>query len=160
MSYDDTGYDGALLAIFTAVLAAYVILIAVTIVLLIVDYVLMGFALSGVFRKVGVKPWTAWVPYYNYWKLLEVGGLHGWFVLLVLAPFGSYVYLVFHYIGMYRIGAAFGKDGGWTVLGVFLPWVWAFMLGYGDAVYRPEIYAARGWPLPLVGHGAVARPGL
>ena len=153
-SYDGST-DPAALAIIGALFAFYAILIGLTVLLVIADYVLTGFALSSLFRKVGVAPWSAWVPYYNYWKLLEVGGQPGWYVLLVLVPFGSYAFLVFHIIGMYRIGTAFGKDGAFTVLGVFLPWVWEFLLGRPTEVYRPEVYAQRGWTPPLVGYGAV-----
>jgi hypothetical protein len=150
MSYDYDG-DGTWIA---AIIAIYAVFLLLYLVILIAYYVLMGFALMSFFRKVGVEPWIAWVPYYNSWKWLEVGGQQGWFALLSLVPFGGYVYLVFHGISMYRTGKSFGKDGAWVVLGLFLPFVWAFILGGKDEVYRPETHAAFGWPPPLAGFGA------
>jgi hypothetical protein len=119
-------------------------------------YVLMSLALSSFFKKVGVEGWIAWVPVYNYWKWLEVGGQSGWLSLLMFIPYGSVVTAVFLYIGMYRTGRAFGKDGAFLVLGIFLPFVWAFILGgRNSGPYHPEWFASYGWPPPLAGYGSV-----
>ena len=150
MSYDYDG-DGTLIA---AILALYAAFFLFYVVILAAYYVLMAFAYMSFFRKVGVEPWIGWVPIYNMWKWLQVGGQQGWFALLVLVPFGSYVYLVFNGIGMYRTGKAFGKDGSWVVLGLFLPFVWLFMLGSQKEVYHPEWNANLGWPPPLAGYGS------
>jgi hypothetical protein len=40
------------------------------------------------------------------------------------------------------------------VLGIFLPFVWAFILGGKNEVYRPETFASYGWPPPLAGYGS------
>jgi hypothetical protein len=151
MSYDYDG-SGALVA---AILAFYAAFFLFYVVILAAYYVLMGFAYMSFFRKVGVEPWIGWVPIYNTWKWLEVGGQQGWFALLVFVPFGNYVYLVFHGISMYRTGKAFGKDGAWVVLGLFLPFVWLFMLGSEKEAYHPEWNATFGWPPPLAGRGAI-----
>ena len=137
------------------ILAAYAITIGVTLLFSLAYYVVMSIALMSFFRKVGVEPWIAWVPYYNYWKWLEIGGQPGWYSLLSLTGIGAYVTLVFLYIGMYRTGLAFGKSGGFVVLGIFLPFVWAFILGGRTETYRPESLAAFGFPPPLAGLGAV-----
>lgn len=152
---NDYSSGGALVAAILAFYAAFFFVFAL---IWIGYYVLMGFALMSFFRKVGVEPWVAWVPVYNYWKLLEVSGQQGWFALLVLVPYGSIVTAVFLAIGMYRIGRAFGKEGAFVVLGIFLPFVWAFILGSQNEVYRPEVFAQSGWPPPLAGFGAVPRP--
>ncbi|HEY2557833.1 MAG TPA: hypothetical protein VGI08_12055 [Diaminobutyricibacter sp.] len=51
------------------------------------------------------------------------------------------------------IGIAFGKDAGMLVLGVFLPFVWAFMPGASE-VYQPQRLARHGDPPPLEGYGS------
>jgi hypothetical protein len=140
-----------------AILAVYLVFIAFVVAIAVVSYVLLGLTLSRFFRKVGVEPWIAWVPYYNHWKWLEVGGHQGWIALLSLVPYGSYVTLVFLAIGNYRTGIAFRKDGSWVVLGIFLPWVWCYLLGRDTEVYEPQLITAAGYPPPLAGFGAVPR---
>ena len=144
--YDD--FFGIFVAIYLGILGLTLLLSAVY-------YVVMSITLMMFFRKVGVSPGIAWVPYYNYWKWLEVGGQPGWYSLLTLTGIGAYVTLVFLYIGMYRTGLAFGKSGSFVVLGIFLPFVWAYILGRREEVYRPETFAQLGFPPPLAGFGAV-----
>lgn len=140
------------LAIF---LAVYAVTFGVGVLLGVGLYVVRAIAFMSFFRKVGVEPWIAWVPYYSTWKCLEVGGYAGWFSLLALTGIGGYVTIVFLCMGMYRTGLAFGKSGSFVVLGIFLPFVWAFILGGKDEVYRPETLATFGYPPPLAGFGAV-----
>ena len=149
MSYDYTD-EG----ILTALLALYAITIVISLIFALAYYVVLAISLMGFFRKVGVEPWIAWVPIYNTWKWLEIGGQQGWLALIALIPYGGIVSSVFLYIGMYRTGRAFGKDGAFLVLGIFLPFVWAFILGGKNEVYRPETFAAYGWPPPLAGFGS------
>lgn len=136
------------------VLALIVLELAIILVGVVVGYLLMALSLSSLFAKVGVETWIAWVPVYNYWKWLELGGQRGWLSLLVLIPYGSIVTAVFLYIGMYRTGLAFRRGGGFLVLGIFLPFVWAWILGSRNEVYRPELIAHAGYGPPLVGYGA------
>jgi hypothetical protein len=124
---------------------------------LLISYVLYGIALSLFFRKVGVESWIAWVPYYRYWKWLEVEGQPGAYALFGLVPYGNIVTAVFLYIGMWHTGKAFGKDVGMLILGIFLPFVWLFVLASKNEVYRPELIAAAGYPPPRAGYGSVPR---
>lgn len=137
------------------ILAVYAIIFGFAILIGVATYVVMSISLMGFFRKVGVSPGIAWVPYYNTWKWLEIGGQPGWLSLLSLTGIGAYVAAVFLYIGMYRTGLAFGKSGAFVVLGIFLPFVWAFILGGKSEVYRPEVLGSFGYPPPLAGFGAV-----
>jgi hypothetical protein len=149
---DDYSYSGEATAAFVAI---YVGFLVFYLLLALASYIVMSLALSSFFRKVGVEPYIAWIPVYNYWKWLEVGGQSGWLSLLLFVPVGNYVTLVFLYIGMYRTGLAFRKDGAFVVLGIFLPFVWAFILGGKTAVYEPGLLAAHGYPPPLAGFGSV-----
>jgi hypothetical protein len=149
MSYDYGAAIGLLLLIYGIFFGA--ILLG-----LLIGYVLYGIALSMFFRKVGVESWIAWVPYYRYWKWLEVGGQQGAFALFGLVPYGGIATSVFLYIGMWRTGKAFGKNAGLLVLGIFLPFVWLFVLSGRSEAYRPELITAAGHPRPLAGYGSAA----
>ena len=148
----DYGGAASAAAIVWLIFGIYAVILAVA---LVIDYVLYGIALMLFFRKVGVEEWIAWVPYYRYWKWLEVGGQNGAWVLLSLIPYGAYATLVFLCIGMWRTDRAFGKDAAMLVLGIFLPFVWLFVLASRTEVYHPEWLAAYGYPPPRAGYGSV-----
>jgi hypothetical protein len=143
---------GAVIAIVVGYFAFFFLALAV-------GYVLQAIGFMQLFKKVGVEPWIAWVPYYNVWKLLEVGSQPPWMILIALVPGGSIVLLVFLAFTYHRIGISFGKDTGWVVLGIFLPWLWAILLGRDQEVYDPRRLAAFGYPPPNAGYGSVPRPG-
>jgi hypothetical protein len=148
--------SAAALAIVLGIIAIEFAIIALV---LVINYVLYGFALMLFFRKVGVNPRIAWVPYYRYWKWLEVGGQQGWWSLIALVPFGGGILTaVFLCIGMWHTGKGFGKDAGMLVLGIFLPFVWLFILGSKAEVYHPEWITAAGYPPPLAGYGSARGP--
>lgn len=125
---------GAMVGIFVGI--AVVALIA---------YVVTSFFLGKVFQKAGVPAWKAWVPIYNQWVFLELGGQHGWISLLFLAgiiPFvgfiGTIIATVFACIAAYRIGLNFGKEGVFVLLYIFLGIVWIIWLAVDKtAVWKP-----------------------
>ncbi|WBM80256.1 septum formation family protein [Cryobacterium breve] len=119
-----------------------------------VSYLLFAASLASLFRKTGIPAWKAWVPFVQTWTLLRLGGQSGNWMWLGFVPGGSVVSSVFIYIGMYRIGIAFRKDSGMLVLGIFLPFVWAFILGGRDEQYAPELLALHGYQPPLEGYGS------
>lgn len=145
--------DGTYLPIFITI---YLLSIGFALLIALAFYVVMSIALSRFFVKVGVEGWIAWVPIYNYWKWLEVGGQAGALALLYLVPYANIVASIFLYIGMYRTGIAFRKDGAFLVLGIFLPFVWAFMLSRPEETYSPELITQAGYPPPLAGYGSAA----
>ena len=152
---DPTIPDQAAWAIILIVWLSFAV---VFLVIALAAYVVMALALMRLFAKVGVEPWIAWVPIYSTWKWLELGGFAGWLALLSLIPYGGVVTSVFLYIGMYRTGFAFRKGSEWVVLGIFLPFVWAFLLSRPAEVYEPELIVQAGFPRPLVGFGSVVGP--
>ena len=108
--------------------ALMVIILFATLIIAIVTYVIVGLALMQIFKKAGVKPWIAWVPFYNNWKMLEIGGQAGYWAVLTIVPVISIVSAVFMYIAMYHIGKKLGKDDVFIILGIFLPLVWYIWL--------------------------------
>ncbi|WP_404431213.1 DUF5684 domain-containing protein [Microbacterium lacus] len=101
-----------------------------TFVVLILVYVWTSLALAALFRKCGVEGWKGWVPVLNQITLLQIGGLSGWFYLLVFVPPGLFVVSV---IACYRISKAFGFGVGMTILSAIALPVWASILGFGSA---------------------------
>jgi hypothetical protein len=137
------------------VFAIYAVVFGITLVIAAAAYVVTAIALSALFRKTGVEGWKAWVPFYNTFTWLQLGGQSGHWMWLSFVPYGSVVTAIFLYISMYRTGIAFRKESGFLVLGIFLPIVWLFILGYGKDVYEPGRIAAAGLSGPYVGYGAV-----
>ena len=118
--------------------AAIAFLIYILFITLIIAYVLHAFLLGRIFKKAGVPQWIAWVPFYNTWKLLELGGQQGFWSILTIIPFVNYAAAVFIFIAMYRIGLKFGKDGAWVVLAIFLPTIWMAILAFDGSKWNQK----------------------
>ena len=109
--------------------AAVGVLLFVYFLFIAVMYIVYAIFLGMIFKKAGVKPWIAWVPFYNNWKLLEIGGQQGYWAVLAIIPFVNIASAIFMYISMYHIGKKLGKDGIFVLLAIFLPIVWLIWLG-------------------------------
>jgi len=148
-------YSGTSSQIAGVLIAIYLTFFGVYLFTLLAAYIVNSIAFMSFFRKVGVKPWIAWVPVYSVWVRLEIGGLKGWYSLFALIPGGSIATVVLGGISDYHTGIAFRKDNGFVALALLLPFVWAFLLGGKNAVYEPGLLAASGRPAPLAGFGSV-----
>lgn len=157
MDPNDPNFDpGTSGAIAGAIFAIYAAFVGFLILFGIAYYVVWALAFGQFFRKVGLPAWTAWVPYYNRWRLLEVGGFPGWISLANLVGLGV-VSEVFIWIGMYRLQFAFRKSAGHLAWGILVPPVWGFIMGARATTYDPALMVAAGYAPPLVGYGAVPR---
>lgn len=77
----------------------------------VIAYVVSALLLMRIFKKAGIeRPWAAWVPIYNNWKLFEIGGQQGFWAILAIIPIVNIVSLIFMYIAMYNIGLKLGKE--------------------------------------------------
>lgn len=99
-------------------------------------YVIGALLLGRVFKKAGQPQWPAWVPIYNSWKLLEIGGQQGFWAVLALIPIVNIVSLVFMYIAMYHIGKNLGKSDAFVLLAIFLPIVWLIILAVDKSTWK------------------------
>jgi hypothetical protein len=73
----------------------------------------------------GLKSWPAWVPIFNVWRLLQLGGQKGWWVLVGIIPVVETIaYLVFLIIAGINIQTAFGKPGIFYLLAILITPVW------------------------------------
>lgn len=120
----------AALAMMSGLIIFYIIMIAVM-------YVINAIFLGKIFKKAGVESWIAWVPFYNTWKMLEIGDQKGAYMLFVLVPFvGPIILTVFLYISMYKIGLKLGKSGAFVLLAIFIPIVWLIWLAIDDSKWN------------------------
>ena len=99
-------------------------------------YVFIAVCLMKIFTKAGVPAWIAWVPFYNTWKILEIGGQKGFWAVLAIIPGVNVVSAVFMYIAMYHIGKKLGKQDAFVVLGIFLPYVWFPWLAFDKSTWN------------------------
>lgn len=105
----------------------------------IVVYVYYGFALSAIFRKAGLKAWPAWVPIFTSWRVLELGGQKGWWILIALIPFvGPILYLIFLIVAGIKIQTAFGKPGVFYLLAILVTPVWYGILAWDSSRWNPS----------------------
>lgn len=102
----------------------------------ILAYVFVSICLMRIFAKAGVKPWIAWVPFYNNWKLLELGGQPGFWAVLTILPIVNIVSAVYLYIAMYHIGKKLGKDGSFVAWAILLPYVWYPWLAFDKSTWN------------------------
>jgi hypothetical protein len=91
-------------------------------------YAWYGFALSRLFPKLGVAAWKGWVPILNEAEILGSGGVARWNIVFSFIPVVQLYGIYFKAIAVHSIGEQFGKGAGHTVLGVFIPPVWATLL--------------------------------
>lgn len=104
----------------------------------VITYVATSLALMAIFKKAGVPAWIAWVPFYNNWKILELGGQQGFWAVLAIIPIVNIVAAVFLYIAMYNIGLKLEKGGAFVLLAIFLPIVWFIWLAVDKSVWNEE----------------------
>lgn len=119
----------------TSFVAGYIMLLMLF-VFIIAVYVTVAYLTSRIFKKAGIEGWKAWVPIYNGWVLLEVGGQNGAWILLSFFPILSIVPTVFTYIAMYHIGLKLGKPELFILWGIFLPIVWYVWLAFDDSTWQ------------------------
>ena len=102
-------------------------------------YVYYSLAVMSIFRKAGLKVWPAWVPIFNVWRILQLGGQKGWWVLVALIPVvGTIAYLVFLIIAGINIQTALGKPGVFYLLALFLTPVWYGILAWDSSTWQPR----------------------
>ena len=82
--------------------------------------------------KAGRPGWAAIVPYYGTVKLLEISGRSGWWVLVMMVPLLG----LFPAIRLpFELAQVFGRGIGFGFGLLFLSFIFAPFLGFGDAEY-------------------------
>src|ERR1039458_7833690 len=70
-----------------------------------------------VFSKAGQPGWAVLVPFYNSYILLKIGGMPGWWLLLLFIPLVNIVILA---IEANHVAKSFGKSGAFGFFLLFL----------------------------------------
>lgn len=117
--------DTVLLLVFTILWLAFVV----------VMYAIVSILLGRIFKKAGQPQWKAWVPVYNQWTMLQLGGKPGWWALVMLIPIVQIVGIVMLYISMYNIGLKLQKSGVFVLWAIFFPLVWYVWLAVDKSVW-------------------------
>jgi hypothetical protein len=106
--------------------------------------VLLGLALGvlliasfwKVLTKAGEDGWKALIPIYNTWVLNTVAGRPGWWALLGLVPVIGFVLAIgVTIVVSLDLAKSFGKDTGFAIGLMLLPFVFYPILAFGDARY-------------------------
>jgi hypothetical protein len=141
-----------------ALVAAYAFLLLF---LFAIYYVVSALLMGSLFKKAGVKSTTAWVPFYRYYRFLQLGGQKGSLIFInigaiagyiigaatlafvppigiiffVLAGAAEVIYYVFRVIAAHNIAKKLDRDGIITVFYVVseLIW-WALVVGVSKSV--------------------------
>ena len=91
-------------------------------------------ALWKIFVKAGEPGWAGIIPLYNTYTLVKIAGLNPWLFLLMLIPVVNVVFAIYV---MIKIGEAFGKSVGWSVIFlIILSFIGMLILGFGSSTYH------------------------
>lgn len=85
------------------------------------------------FEKAGQPGWGCIIPIYNIYLMTQIAKKPAWWIIMFFIPV---VNVVFAIILFYAIAQKFGKDVGFTIGMLLLPFIFIPMLGFGDATYH------------------------
>jgi len=85
-----------------------------------------------IFAKAGRPGWGALIPIYNVYLICKVAGRPGWWLLLFLIPLVNIAIAII--LGI-DIAKNFAKSAGFGVGLAILGFIFAPILGFGDATY-------------------------
>jgi hypothetical protein len=111
-------------------------LLATYFIFIIALYVVFSIFMAKIFKKAGQDGWKAWVPIYNSWVFLEMGGQKGFWAILALVPFVNIVSVVFMAIAAYHIGLKLQKEGWFVLLYIFASPVWLIWLAVDSSKWE------------------------
>lgn len=127
-----------------AAAGAAIAIVLFFIIVVVGTYVLNAIFLSKIFKKAGVSGWKAWVPFLNMWKILELGGQQGFWLLVNFVPFvGSIIFYVMQIIAIHNINKKMGYEIGMTVLYALFPIIWVIIAGLNKLPWNDSLGAPR-----------------
>jgi hypothetical protein len=107
---------------------------AVTLIIYLAIFILVIAGLWKVFEKAGKPGWAAIIPIYNIIVMVEIVGKPMWWAIMILiVPCANIVFMVMLNI---ELAKSFGKDIGYAIGLILLPFIFVPMLGFGDATYE------------------------
>ena len=103
-------------------------------------YVYTSITLGKIFKKAGREAWAGWIPFFNMWRLFEMGDFNGAMIFLSFIPVaGPIITGILTLIASYRIGLKFGKDGAFVLLAIFIQPVWLGILAFDKSKWHEKI---------------------
>jgi len=87
-----------------------------------------------IYQKAGYSGWESIIPIYSYIVYLKIIGKPWYWVLLVLLYPLTFIWIIW---GTNMLSKRFGKDVGFTLGLIFLPYVFLPILAFGKAKYIP-----------------------
>jgi hypothetical protein len=123
-NYDPNSSPGGIAALFAIFAALMIPIFIVSIIVIIAQW--------KIYSKAGKPGWACIIPIYNVIVLLEIVGKPIWWIFLYLIPC---VNIVFGIWTINLLSKSFGKEEGFTVGLILLPFVFYPILGFGDATY-------------------------
>ncbi len=89
-----------------------------------------------IYTKAGKPGWACLIPIYNIIVYLEIIGKPWWWILLLCIPL---VNIVFEIWMTNLLSKSFGKDEGFTIGLIILPFIFIPILGLGEAKYSGAV---------------------
>ncbi len=94
--------------------------------------ILMIVGAYKVYEKAGEEGWKCMIPFYNIIIMLKIVGKPWWWIFLMFIP---YIGFIWHVWILNMLSKSFGKDEGFTVGLVFLPFIFYMILGLNKDKY-------------------------
>ena len=101
-----------------------IVLLAISVVIIIAQW--------KIYEKAGKPGWAILIPIYNLIVLLEIVGKPIWWIFLFLIPF---VNIIFGIWVINLLSKSFGKNEGFTIGLLLLPFIFYPILGFGNTEY-------------------------
>ena len=86
-----------------------------------------------IYKKMGREGWEGIIPIYSTYVLCQELYGNGWKCLLLLIPLYNIYFGIKIYIDWAK---AFGKNAGFAIGMLLLPFIFQLILAFGDAVYK------------------------
>ncbi len=96
-------------------------------------------SLWKIFVKAGEPGWAAIVPIYNLIVLIKIAGKPLWWIVLFLIPCANIIAAVLIALALAK---TFGKETGFAIGMILLPFIFYPILAFGDAKYTAPPPAA------------------
>ncbi len=88
-----------------------------------------------IYKKAGKEGWASIVPIYNVIVLLEIVKKPTWWIILLIIPFVNIIFAIWI---TNMLSKKFGKDEGFTIGLLFLPFIFYPLLGMSKVEYIDE----------------------
>jgi hypothetical protein len=146
--YYDSDYSSSSVspAETTGILAVLLAYMGMIVMILIGVYILTSIAKMKIFKKAGLPGWKAWVPFYNNWLFLELGGYNGALIFLAFIPFfGGIALLVATCLAANEISKKLDKSDIFilfplgVITGGITTIIWYCIAGFGKSTWNDSL---------------------